>query len=71
VGELAARFVLGGFVVTVFAALGDVLRPRTFAGIFAHVEHEAGRARVLRYVCRHSRAIHRGGLIDAPGRRDG
>ena len=24
----------------------------------AHVEHEAGRARVLRHVCRHCRGIH-------------
>jgi hypothetical protein len=34
VGDLIVRFFLGGLVVSTFAALGDALRPRTFAGIF-------------------------------------
>ena len=32
--DLLVRFFLGGIVVSMFAALGDALRPRTFAGIF-------------------------------------
>ncbi len=31
--ELLTRFLIGGAVVSVFAALGDVLRPKSFAGI--------------------------------------
>jgi len=33
--EYALRFVLGGAIVSAFAVLGDVLRPKTFAGLFA------------------------------------
>lgn len=29
------RFLVGGVVVSLFAALGDVLRPKSFAGLFA------------------------------------
>jgi hypothetical protein len=32
--QLIFRFVVGGFVVTVFAALGGVLKPKSFAGLF-------------------------------------
>jgi hypothetical protein len=32
--ELLARFFLGGLIVSAFAALGDVLRPKSFAGLF-------------------------------------
>src|SRR5690349_23244749 len=32
--EMLFRFLIGGAVVSVFAALGDVLRPKSFAGIF-------------------------------------
>jgi hypothetical protein len=32
--ELFIRFALGGAVVSAFAAVGEVLRPKTFAGIF-------------------------------------
>ena len=28
------RFLIGGVVVSVFAVLGDVLRPKSFAGLF-------------------------------------
>jgi urea transporter len=28
------RFLIGGVVVSLFAALGDVLRPKSFAGLF-------------------------------------
>lgn len=32
--QLLVRFLIGGAVVLIFALLGDVLRPRSFAGIF-------------------------------------
>ena len=33
--ELVIRFLVGGVVVSFFAMLGDVLRPRNFAGLFS------------------------------------
>lgn len=32
--ELVLRFVIGGLVVSAFAALSDVLKPKSFAGLF-------------------------------------
>ena len=32
--EIAIRFVLGGFIVSVFAVIGEILTPKTFAGLF-------------------------------------
>jgi hypothetical protein len=32
--EILLRFVIGGVVVSVFAMLGDVFRPKSFAGLF-------------------------------------
>ncbi len=32
--EYLIRFVVGGFAVSAFAALGDVFRPKSFAGLF-------------------------------------
>lgn len=32
--ELIIRFFIGGVVVSLFAVIGDVLRPKTFAGLF-------------------------------------
>jgi uncharacterized protein DUF3147 len=32
--EYLLRFIIGGIVVSAFAMLGDVLRPKTFAGFF-------------------------------------
>ena len=34
VGELVVRFLLGGVVVSIFALIGDLLKPKPFAGIF-------------------------------------
>ena len=34
IAELCIRFVIGGVVVSSFAMLGEVLRPKSFAGIF-------------------------------------
>jgi hypothetical protein len=33
--ELLARFFIGGLVVSSFAALGDILKPKSFAGLFS------------------------------------
>ena|SRR5205823_3572081 len=32
--ELVLRFFIGGVVISAFALLGDVLRPKSFAGLF-------------------------------------
>jgi hypothetical protein len=32
--QILVRFLVGGAVVSVFAALGDVLKPKSFAGLF-------------------------------------
>jgi uncharacterized membrane protein (GlpM family) len=32
--EMVARFVIGGVVVSFFALLGDLLKPKSFAGLF-------------------------------------
>jgi uncharacterized membrane protein (GlpM family) len=32
--QLVFRFLVGGVVVSVFATLGEVLKPKTFAGLF-------------------------------------
>jgi hypothetical protein len=34
VNELLLRFLLGGVLVSIFSALGDVFRPKSFAGLF-------------------------------------
>src|ERR1700680_3252604 len=34
VKDFVLRFVIGGTVVSAFAALGDVLKPKSFAGLF-------------------------------------
>jgi urea transporter len=33
-GELLARFMIGGVIVTFFAVLAEMLRPKSFAGLF-------------------------------------
>jgi hypothetical protein len=33
-GEILLRFAIGGVVVSLFAMLGDVFRPKSFAGLF-------------------------------------
>jgi hypothetical protein len=32
--EFVLRFLIGGAVISAFASLGDVLRPKSFAGLF-------------------------------------
>ena len=34
VGEIATRFLVGGLVVSAFAVLGNLFRPKSFAGLF-------------------------------------
>jgi hypothetical protein len=34
IGDIACRFAIGGAVVTAFAVLGDVIRTKSFAGLF-------------------------------------
>lgn len=33
--ELIARFIIGGLVISSFAVLGDILKPKSFAGLFS------------------------------------
>ena len=33
-GEMSARFVIGGAIVSLFAVVAEVCRPKTFAGLF-------------------------------------
>ena len=33
--QLVIRFLLGGLVVTLFAVLGDAVKPKSFAGLFS------------------------------------
>jgi hypothetical protein len=33
-GELVLRFVVGGLVVSLFAAIGELLKPKSLAGLF-------------------------------------
>ena len=42
--ELVERFLLGGLIVSVFAVVGDVLRPKGFAGLFGAID-DRGRVR--------------------------
>ncbi len=32
--ETILRFLFGGIIVTIFAVIGDIFRPRTFSGLF-------------------------------------
>jgi hypothetical protein len=34
IGELAVRFVLGGFIVSAFSVIGELFQPKSFSGIF-------------------------------------
>jgi hypothetical protein len=33
--EMLVRFLVGGLVISLFASAGDILRPKSFAGVFA------------------------------------
>jgi hypothetical protein len=32
--EIVYRFIVGGLIVSLFAAIGDILKPKSFAGLF-------------------------------------
>jgi hypothetical protein len=32
--DLVTRFILGGLIVSIFALIGDLLKPKSFAGLF-------------------------------------
>ncbi len=34
-GEMVLRFVIGGVIVSAFAALAEIFRPKSFAGLFS------------------------------------
>jgi len=34
IGEIFIRFIIGGLFVSAFAVLGDILKPKSFAGLF-------------------------------------
>ena len=34
IGELLARFLIGGAIVSIFAVLAEMFRPKSFAGLF-------------------------------------
>jgi hypothetical protein len=34
VSDIVIRFLVGGVIVSIFAALGDLFRPKSFAGLF-------------------------------------
>ena len=48
-GELVVRFLVGGLVVSLFAAASDALRPRTFAGLLGAAPSVALASLVLTY----------------------
>lgn len=50
--ELVVRFVIGGLVVSMFALVGDVLRPKSFAGIFGAAPSVALATLGLTYISR-------------------
>jgi hypothetical protein len=50
--DYAVRFFVGGAVVSIFALLGDVLRPKSFAGLFGAAPSVALVSLALA-ICRH------------------
>jgi hypothetical protein len=53
--ELALRLALGGLIVSLFAAIGELFHPRTFAGIFGAAPSVAITTLALAYAT-HGRA---------------
>jgi hypothetical protein len=52
--ELALRFVLGGVIVSLFAAAGETFQPKTFAGLFGAAPSVAVATLAIAYVSRGS-----------------
>jgi hypothetical protein len=57
VADLLVRFLLGGTVVSVFAAIGEVFEPKTFGGLFGAAPSVAIATLALTYVQRGPTAI--------------
>jgi hypothetical protein len=55
--ESVLRFVLGGALVSAFALLGEVIKPKTFAGIFCAAPSVALAALILAFVARGPRFV--------------
>lgn len=49
--QLLVRFVLGGLVVSLFAMLGEMWKPKTFAGLFGAAPSVALVALAISFVC--------------------
>ncbi len=47
--EILVRFIAGGIIISVFALIGDVLKPKSFAGLFGAAPSVA---LVTLFVCR-------------------
>ena len=58
--EYGLRFLAGGIAVSAFAALGDTLRPKSFAGLFAAAPSIALRNSPYYFVAKR-RAVRRRG----------
>jgi hypothetical protein len=55
--ELAIRFVLGGFIVSLFSLTGDVLKPKTFSGLFGAAPSVALASLALAYRAHGAREV--------------
>jgi hypothetical protein len=60
--DYALRFFIGGIVVSLFALLGDVLRPKSFAGLFGAAPSVALGTLGIAF------ARHGGGYVSVEGR---
>ena len=72
---LIIRFLVGGFVVSLFAALGDVFGPKSFAGLFGAAPSIALATIALDHsttgkgLCRHRSSFDDLGSVCLPGLR--
>lgn len=57
-GELVFRFLLGGSVVSLFALVGEVFKPKTFAGLFGAAPSVAIATLGLAYAHHGSEYLH-------------
>ena len=49
--EYIVRFLIGGVAVSAFAMLGDILRPKSFAGLFGAAPSSHLRRSAPQYTC--------------------
>ncbi|MHB8267213.1 hypothetical protein [Bradyrhizobium sp.] len=67
--EVLVRFFLGGLVVSAFALLGDILRPKSFAGLFGSIGMLAFALTFCLVVQRHAAVAFVAGFCAWAGRR--